>query len=123
VTKNELMLTSLVGAIPGALLSTVVVMLFLNHAGGWGLPKGISAATLLISVCLTLMPAAIWLRYGPRPAKKTESAAKATSAPASEAEVEVEAEALSGESAVATLDSGSEEFDLGAEFEEDPEKK
>jgi hypothetical protein len=120
VTKNELMLTSLVGAIPGLALSIVVVMGFLNHAGGWPLTKGLSAAMLLMGVMLTLMPVAIFLKGGPKAAKKPAEEAKPAEAESAAATVD---ESPSEESAVAAVEAGSSEFDLGADFDEEPEKK
>jgi hypothetical protein len=78
VSKNGLILTSVVvGAIPGALLTFMMVMAFVNYAGGpFILHKILCVAALLIGLLLMAMPVGIFVLDGPKsekaPAKKKD---------------------------------------------------
>ena len=77
MSKNGLILTSLVGAVPGALMATLMVMSFAKYAGGPSvLHKILCALALLIGLLLAAMPVGIFVLAGPKaekaPAKKKE---------------------------------------------------
>lgn len=144
MSKNSLILVSLVGAIPGALLAGLMVIAFLNYAGGptmW--VKALAVTALLIGLLLTVMPVGIFVFAGPKaekaPKEKTgdeaESEASDSQAIISESEdaldsrsgatdsslevVEGEPDefAMTGEVVTGDDDTGSEEFDVGSDFE------
>lgn len=100
MSKNGLILTSLVGAIPGLLLVVLMAMAFVNYAGGPGaIHKVLCVTALLIGLLLMAMPVGIFVLAGPKaekaPAKKDEEAAEVVEAASGEV-VEAE-EASSGE--------------------------
>lgn len=141
MSKNALVLTSLITAIPGALLVFVTVMSFLRYAGGWSIGiQALSGLLLLIGLGLALMPVGIYVLGGPKAEKeaKAESESAAESAelvaaeesgetPASEElisdsslevdELGTDEFAMTGE--VVTPDASGEDFDLGEEGELD----
>ena len=62
MNKNTLCLTSLVAAVPGAVLAVLMVMAFVNFAGGWSvMVKGLTGLLLLIGAALAVMPVGIFL--------------------------------------------------------------
>ena len=144
MSKNGLLLVSLVGAIPGAFVVYVMVMAFVNYAAGpavW--PKALAGMSLLCGLLLAVMPIGIFVYGGPKaekaPAEKTgdeseggsgdEEAIIAESDEESESSAAVTDEnlevvgasdefAMTGEIVTSDADSsGSEEFDLGSDFE------
>ena len=71
MSKRSLCLTSLVGAIPGAGLAYVMVMAFVNYAGGSSNAfKALAGTLLLIGGTLAVMPLGILLFSGPKSEKK-----------------------------------------------------
>jgi len=88
VSKLQLFLVSLIGAIPGAFLAFLSVMAFLNYAGGSSmLLKAITGLLAAVGACMPILSAMILLsgRGSGKPAK--EDAAKpaaAKEAPAAE---------------------------------------
>jgi hypothetical protein len=104
VTKLQVMLTSLVAAIPGALLAYFMVMVFLNFGGGSsGFFKGLAGVSLLLGAMLALMPVGILVFAGPKSEKK-----KPKPKPADGDESETEAIADSGDEVAAVADSGDD---------------
>lgn len=141
MTKNELCLTSLVAAIPGAILAVLMIFAFINYAGGPTLGfRLISGLLLLIGAFLGLMPVGIFLRGGPQAAKPKKKdvvptpeetqASKASDEPVSDEEATFEVGETPGDSEAfaETIDedeseiAGSSDFDLGAEFDEEEKK-
>jgi hypothetical protein len=60
VNKKSLFLTSLVAAIPAAILTVMTAMVFLNYSGGAKLAyQLLTALTLVLGAFLTVLPAAI----------------------------------------------------------------
>jgi hypothetical protein len=140
VNKNSLFLTSLVAAIPGAVLACLMVMAFVKYAGGptWWV-KILAALLLLIGALLAAMPVGIILA-GPKTEKEPkkspdEAAEKSDAAEAEEAAEEparsgatdsslevvgTDESAMTGEF-VADEPASGEDFDLGpgSEFEMD----
>jgi hypothetical protein len=134
VSKNGLLLTSLVAAIPGAVMACLMVMAFVNYAGGptWWV-KILAAMLLLIGALLAVMPVGIFLFAGPKaekaPRKEGEEApAKAESAEAKSAagesgatdsSLEVEPADSSAVTAefVTDEEAGGDDFDLGPDSE------
>jgi hypothetical protein len=95
VSKNGLILTSLVGAVPGLLMAYLMVMAFINYAGGQTvMHKILCVLLLLIGLLLAAMPVGIFVLAGPKsekaPAKKKDDEAAAVAEEASD-------EAASGE--------------------------
>lgn len=81
MSKKGLILTSLIGAVPGALMAALMVMAFINHAGGpTVLHKILSVLALLIGLLLAAMPIGILVLTGPKAekqaAKKKDEAAE-----------------------------------------------
>lgn len=140
MSKLGLVLTSLVGAIPGGVMAAVMVMAFVNYAGGSSTTfKVLAGLLLLIGSFLAAMPVGILLFAGPKSEKKIKKAkdvekAKAEgsgdkapeSAEVEEVEVVAEDDATmevsddSPDSEVFAetidqpiVDAGSDEFDLG----------
>jgi hypothetical protein len=107
VSKNGLILTSLVGAIPGLVMAYLMLMAFVNSAGGPTVLSKIQCVlALLIGLLLAAMPVGIFVLTGPKgekaPAKKKEEKVE------KDAEV---AEQASGE--VAEADAAAEETLIG----------
>lgn len=148
MSKNALCLTSLVAAIPGAWLAVLMVMAFVNHAGGpTGTIKGLAGALLLVGGTLAAMPVGIFLFTGPKtekpPKKKAESEKPAKAAKADDEFVAVADDESSAsdasvadaatfevdtdprdseefmETVITPVEAGSDDFDLGADFELD----
>jgi hypothetical protein len=144
VSKNGLLLVSLVGAIPGAWLVCLMVMAFMNHAAGPSIyPKALAGLALLSGLLLTVMPIGIFVFGGPRaekaPAEKSgdeadvavsgseeivaesddgfESSSGVTDENLEVIEGEPDEFAMTGEVVTGDADSSSEEFDLGSDFE------
>lgn len=70
VSKLQLVLTSLIAAIPGAFLSYLLVMTFVNRAGEMpGTLLGLAGLTLASSVTVALLPVAIAVFVSSGPAK------------------------------------------------------
>jgi hypothetical protein len=144
VSKNSLLLVSLVAAIPGGVLVCLMVMAFLNYAGGstmW--PKALAGMSLLIGLLLAVMPIGIFVFGGPKaekaPEEKSgdeavidasdaetiiaesddglESSAGATDENLEVIEGEPDEFAMTGEVVAGDADTGSEEFDVGSDFE------
>lgn len=105
MNKLNLTLTSLVAAIPAAVLAIVLVMGFVNYAGGPTGVKVISGLTLLIAAALAFMPAGIFFLSGPRAEKAPKvKEEKKGEAPASESAVAVADDELVADEE-ATLDA------------------
>lgn len=86
MNKTQISLTSLVAALPGAFLAYLMVMAFLNFAGGWSIAtKGLAGLFLLIGAGLAFTPVALFVLAGP----------KAPKAPKEEKPKEEELEAVS----------------------------
>ncbi len=145
MSKNGLLLVSLVGAIPGALLVYLMVMAFVNYAAGptmW--PKALAGMSLLCGLLLAVMPIGIFVYGGPKtekaPAEKKDDEAEVE--PGNEETIIAESDddfepasgatdenlevvegasdefAMTGEIVTSDADSStSEEFDLGSDFE------
>jgi hypothetical protein len=89
----------LVGAIPGAFLAGLMVMAFLNYAGGPSMgSKLLAGMALLVGVLLTCMPVGIFVYGGP----------KAEKAPKEKSADEAEIESGEGETIIAESDEGSD---------------
>lgn len=100
MSKNGLILTSLVGAIPGLIMAVLMVMAFINYAGGQSVfHKILCVLLLLIGLLLAAMPVGIFVLAGPKaekaPAKKKDEEEEV--ADAASGEVVEAAEASSGE--------------------------
>ncbi len=147
MTKNGLMLVSLVGAIPGLGLVFLMAMAFMNHAAGpaiWS--KALAGMSLLVGLLLAAMPLIIFVRGGPaveKPVEKkkdedeaevvdaadaetiiaeSDDDAEASAAVTDESLEVVEGEpdefAMTGEVVTGDSDAGSsEEFDADSDFE------
>jgi hypothetical protein len=145
VSKNSLILVSLVGAIPGALLVGLMALAFLSYAGGptmW--VKALAVVSLLIGLLLTAMPVGIFVFAGPKaekaPKEKSgdeagsessdsqaviaesddavDSRSGATDSSLEVVEGEPDEFAMTGEVvADEQHDTSSEEFDVGSDFE------
>jgi hypothetical protein len=102
VSKNGLILTSLVTAIPGLAMAVLMVMAFVNYAGGPSVfHKILCVLALLVGLLLAATPIGIFVLAGPKaeklPAKKKdEEAAEVVEAESGEV-VEAE-ETVIGES-------------------------
>lgn len=131
MSKTSLFLTSLVGALPGGLCAFLMVMAFLNHAGGpTTVIKALNGSMLLIGSLLAVMPFGILVFAGPKTEKppkakeggeaksKSESGAEADS----ESEVAEEVEDADFEEAEAeeteAEEAGEAEPDAGEAFGE-----
>ncbi|HLJ11383.1 MAG TPA: hypothetical protein VKU82_09340 [Planctomycetaceae bacterium] len=138
MSKNGLILTSLVAAIPGAFLAVQMIMAFLRYAGGATLwTKGLSAMLLLIGAGLAVMPVGIFLFAGPKPEKKSKEAEDESAGREAEGGESAESAGLRGAMTDPNLEvvdaeaddfamtgevvTGNEpvdeDFDLGSEFE------
>jgi hypothetical protein len=125
VSKNGLFLTSLVAAIPGAVLACLMVMAFVNYAGGptWWV-KVLAGMLLLIGMLLAAMPVGIILFAGPKAEKapKTEKDEAAGKSESAEAESEAAGEpARSGASDSSLEVVGTDESAMTGEFVADEE--
>lgn len=90
MNKLNLTLTSLVAAIPALVLTILLVMGFVNYAGGPTGVKVIAGLTLLVAAGLAFMPAGIFFLSGPRAEKAPKvKEEKKAEAPESEAAVAV----------------------------------
>jgi hypothetical protein len=95
VSKNGLILTSLVGAVPGLLMAYLMVMAFINYAGGQTvIHKILCVLLLLIGLLLAAMPVGIFVLAGP---KAEKAPAKKKDDEAAEVAEEASGEAASGE--------------------------
>lgn len=76
MTKLQLSLTSLVAAVPAAILAYLLVMTFLSHAQNLQLMSQLlTGGTLLVAVAVVLTPAAVFAFSGPdAPAMIADSA-------------------------------------------------
>ena len=93
MSKNGLILTSLVGAIPGALMTYMMVMAFVNFAGGASpVHKALCGLALLIGLLLAAMPIGVLVLAGPKAEKpaKSDSGKKKNSDASDEAVEEAE---------------------------------
>jgi hypothetical protein len=100
VSKNGLFLVSLVAAVPGGLLVYLMVMAFLNHAGGptmW--PKALAGTALLIGLVLAVMPFGILVFGGPKAEK---------AAPEKKADEEADNELTGEQTIIVDSQEGSE---------------
>lgn len=140
MSKNGLFLTSLVAAIPGVILACLMVMAFVNYAGGptWWV-KILAGMLLLIGMLLTAMPVGIMLFAGPKAEKapktekneaaekeaaeaESEAAGESARSGATDSSLEVtgaDESAMTGEFVAGDDDASGEDFDLGpgSEFE------
>lgn len=145
MSKNGLLLVSLVGAIPGAVLVYLMVMAFVSFAAGPSLwPKALAGLALLIGLLLAVMPVGIFVFGGPKAEKaskkeeseeaegeaaiiaeshddleasEADSASGATDPSLEVVDADSEEFARTGEIVTSDDDIGSEEFDLGSDFE------
>jgi hypothetical protein len=139
VTKNGLILVSLVAAVPGAVLVCLMVMAFLSYAAGPSLwPKALAGMALLTGLVVMLMPVGIFV-FGPKAEKKSAATGDSENSETIVAEsvsdssmpptttdpnlevVEAASEefAMTGEIVTGDHDAGSEEFEVGSDFEMD----
>jgi hypothetical protein len=127
VSKNGLILSSLVTAIPGAVLTYLMVMAFINFAGGPSiLHKILCVLALLIGLLLMALPVGIFVLAGPKAEKSPDEKngdaddVKKSKKKGDEDEVEELVEADSGVSGVTDenleIESGSlDEFAVTGE--------
>lgn len=143
MTKLNLTLVSLVAALPAAALTILLVMGFVNYAGGPTGVKVIAGLTLLIAAGVAAMPAGIFFLSGPRAEKppkekgkgkdekKEEAASESAvaddlSADESAFEVDEETAIADSEDFAETItqpavEGESDDFDMGGDFELDDE--
>ncbi|MGQ0637449.1 MAG: hypothetical protein ACT4QC_22820 [Planctomycetaceae bacterium] len=115
MTNKQLMLTSLVGAIPGLFLALLMMWAFVGYAGGWSFAvKGLALLMLLAGGALAAMPVGIFLSARPKPAATGEPKAKAGPGDTQASPVMESSEAV----AVASGDSSFEMADVGHDSEE-----
>jgi len=143
VTKLNLTLVSLVAALPAAALTILLVMGFVNYAGGPTGVKVIAGLTLLIAAGVAAMPAGIFFLSGPRAEKppkekgkgkdekKEEAASESAVAVADDLSADEGAVEVDEETAIAdsedfaetitqpAIEGESDDFDMGGEFELD----
>lgn len=82
MTKFQVLLASLVAALPAGVLSVMLVLVFLNYGGGPNLTfQALVAATLGSSTLITLMPLGILVFYRDGSSPVKASAPKAAAAP------------------------------------------
>lgn len=115
MSKNALVLTSLITAIPGLFLVFLVVMAFLRYAGGWSIgTQVLSGLMLLIGLGLTLMPVGIYVFGGPKAEKEPKAEAESAAESGESAELVAEE---SGESPASDLisDSSLEVEEMGTD--------
>jgi hypothetical protein len=121
VTKNALCLTSLVAAVPGAWLAVLMVMAFVNHAGGWSVTlQGLAGILLLIGSTLALMPVGIYVLMGPKAEKGSKKKAANDKEADSAAEPVDSSEALMVDEAESVETEAMNEGDATFEAEIDP---
>jgi midasin (ATPase involved in ribosome maturation) len=114
VTKTQVVLTSLVAALPGVVLSYLLVMVFLSYGGGKTvMMQALAAITLLLSIAAVLAPAGLWVFGGPAAPRKKKAAKDAEGGEGEEgdedaAEVE-EVEAADEDEEVETVAAASDE--------------
>lgn len=104
MSKNGLMLVSLVGAIPGAGLVFLMAMAFLNYAAGptiW--PKALAGTAFLVGLLLTSMPLVIFVTGRPKAEKAAEKK--------SDEEAGEEAEVVDSEYAETIIAESDEDVD------------
>jgi hypothetical protein len=136
VNRTGIFGVSLVSAIPGAILAIVMVLVFVNYAGGPSILTKVLAGLMLLSgLALAAMPAAIWLFLAPKQISAEKAAGAAAEPKQEEAEVAVEepaepAEGIIEDDAVdkeVPQNDEESEFDLGADFvvddDEDSKRK
>lgn len=112
MSKINLFLVSLVAAIPGGVLSTILAMNFLTSADKMeGMMQLLTAATLGLSVLVTVLPLGIliWGAKTEKPAVAIKKDAKEAAASPSQAEISVAEEQVS-DVVIPARDSG--EFDV-----------
>ncbi|HVW02704.1 MAG TPA: hypothetical protein VHB77_20270 [Planctomycetaceae bacterium] len=110
MTKTQVVLTSLVAALPGAMLSYLLVMVFLQYGGGKTvMMQALAAITLLLSIAAVLAPAGLWVFGGPAAPRKKKGGEAAEADEVEEAgEVE---EAEEGEE-IETASAASDELEV-----------
>ncbi len=119
MSKNGLILTSLVGAIPGLVMAYLMLMAFVNSAGGPTVLSKIQCVlALLIGLLLAAMPVGIFVLTGPKgekaPAKKKEEKEEKDAEVVEEASGEVvEADAASEETLIGDSSDLLDEDDAG----------
>lgn len=92
MTKTQVVLTSLVAALPGAILSYLLVMVFLQFGGGKTvMMQALAAITLLMSIATVLAPAGLWVFGGPSAPRRKKAAKTADGDEDAEEVEEVEA--------------------------------
>ncbi len=112
MSKLQLPLMSLVAAIPGAYLTYLLVMVFLNHAEAMPAAlTGIAGLTLLLSAFLVVMPIGAMI-FGPKGASKKKKKGKGQ--PEDEDKDDDSAAELSDE--FIAEDDGDDEFSSEDEF-------
>jgi hypothetical protein len=105
VSKNGLILTSLVGALPGAFLTYLMVMAFVNFAGGpYILHKVLCVMALLIGLLLMAMPVGILVLGGPKPEKSPAKKEDKDKAKSEDAGVDEDSEVVEEDDAVVAED-------------------
>lgn len=113
MSKLNLILVSLVAAIPAGILSTVLALNFLNSADKMeGMLQLISAVTLGLSVLVTVLPLGI-LIFGAKdekPVTETKASKKDAGEPVSQAEVSVVEEGAMSSVVIPTRDTGDFEI-------------
>lgn len=108
MNKNGLMLVSLVGAIPGAVLVFLMAMAFINYAAGptmWS--KALAGTALLVGLLLTSMPLIVFVRGGSKAEKPAEKE--------SQQEAGEEAEIVDASDAETIIAESEDEAELSAE--------
>lgn len=134
MNKNDLLLTSLVGAIPGLFLAVLMMIAFVSYAGGWSFyVKGLALMLLLTGGALAAVPVALFLADRKKPATAAKADGDLASTQPAKAVAVEEAEGASDdafefdESAAGeepAAEAGSDDFNLGDDFEiEEDEKK
>ncbi|QDV51986.1 hypothetical protein [Gimesia fumaroli] len=109
MSKLQLPLMSLVAAIPGGLLTYLLVMAFLNHAEAMSTTLlGVAGLTLLLSGFLTILPVGA-LIFGPKGASKKKS--KSKDEPELEADEEDEDDFVSDSAAELSDEFAEDEFE------------
>lgn len=115
--KNGLFLTSFVAAIPGAVLAYLMVMSFIQYAGGPSMwTKGLAGMLFLIGLLLMAMPVGIFLFAGP---KAEKASPKKSAGESNEESGDAESAAESGEEIgsghAETVIGDSEDFESPAD--------
>jgi len=111
VTKTQVVLTSLVAALPGAVLSYLLIMVFLSYGGGKTvMMQALAAITLLLSIAAVLAPAGLWVFGGPAAPRKKNAGKDAEGGDeAGEDAAEVEEVEAADEDEVQTVAAASDE--------------